>query len=109
MARINRFIVSDSARTAIAAHRPAPLQINFLGYPGTMGADFIDYVIADPITLPFDQQPFYTEKIVHLPDCYQVNDRKRPGPLPYPPPQAGEGRGGGFGRRRGKMSWRRTE
>ena len=42
-----------------------------------MGADFIDYVIADEIVLPFDQQRFYTEKIVHLPECYQVNDSQR--------------------------------
>ncbi|MHB8885478.1 MAG: O-linked N-acetylglucosamine transferase family protein [Methylovirgula sp.] len=65
------------ARSEIAAHRPAPIQVNFLGYPGTMGADFIDYVIADPITVPMDQQPFYDEKIVHLPDCYQPNDTQR--------------------------------
>src|SRR5260370_7457917 len=61
----------------IFAHRPAPIQVSYLGYPGTMGADFIDYVIADPIVLPLDQQPFWTERIVHLPDCYQVNDSKR--------------------------------
>ena len=51
--------------------------MSYLGFPGTTGAGFIDYVIADEIVLPFDQQPFYTEKIVHLPDCYQVNDSKR--------------------------------
>ncbi len=66
------------SRSEIAAHRPAPIQVNFVGYPGTMGAGFIDYVIADPITLPMDQQPFYDEKIVHLPDSYQPNDRCRP-------------------------------
>ena len=65
------------ARSEIAAHRPAPIQVSFLGYPGTMGADFIDYVIADPITLPMEQQPFYDERIVHLPDCYQPNDTQR--------------------------------
>src|SRR5262249_4595165 len=65
------------SRPAILAHRPAPIQISFLGYPGTMGVDFIDYIIADKIVLPFDQQPFYTEKIVHLPECYQVNDSRR--------------------------------
>src|SRR4029077_1437059 len=47
------------------------------GYPGTMGAGFIDYVVADPIVLPFDQQQFYAEKIVHLPESYQVNDTHR--------------------------------
>jgi protein O-GlcNAc transferase len=65
------------ARPGILAHRPAPIQVNYLGYPGTLGADFYDYVIADPIVLPLDQQPFYAEKIVHLPECYQVNDSKR--------------------------------
>jgi protein O-GlcNAc transferase len=66
------------ARPGIFASRPAPIQVNYLGYPGTLGASFYDYIIADPIVLPFEQQPFYSEKIVHLPDCYQVNDSKRP-------------------------------
>jgi protein O-GlcNAc transferase len=65
------------ARPEILSFRPAPIQVNFLGFPGTMGADFIDYIIADRIVLPFDQHRFYTEKIVHLPDCYQPNDSKR--------------------------------
>jgi protein O-GlcNAc transferase len=64
-------------RPGILGFRPAPIQVNYLGYPGTMGAPFIDYVIADAIVLPLDQQPYWTEKIVHLPDCYQVNDSKR--------------------------------
>jgi predicted O-linked N-acetylglucosamine transferase (SPINDLY family) len=71
---------TEYSRSQVLSLRPAPVQVNYLGYPGTMGAHCIDYVIADRITLPFDQQPFYTEKIVHLPDCYQVNDRKRPVP-----------------------------
>ena len=65
---------TDMSRPAIFAYRPAPIQVNYLGYAGTMGADFIDYVIADRIVLPFDQQPYYAEKIVHLPDSYLVND-----------------------------------
>jgi protein O-GlcNAc transferase len=65
------------ARIGILAPRPAPVQTSYLGYPGTTGADFIDYVIADPIVLPFADQPFYSERIVHVPDCYQVNDRRR--------------------------------
>jgi protein O-GlcNAc transferase len=64
------------ARPGILAFRPAPLQVNFAIYPGTMGADFIDYIIADAVVLPLDRQQYYTEKIVHLPECYQVNDRK---------------------------------
>jgi predicted O-linked N-acetylglucosamine transferase (SPINDLY family) len=65
------------ARPGILSYRPAPIQVSFLGYPGTMGCDFIDYVIADETVLPFSQQRFYPERIVHLPDCYQPNDRKR--------------------------------
>jgi predicted O-linked N-acetylglucosamine transferase (SPINDLY family) len=65
------------ARPAILAFRPAPIQAAYLGFPGTTGADFIDYVIADPIVAPFELQPCFTEKIVHLPECYQVNDSAR--------------------------------
>jgi len=68
---------TKNSRFGIFAHRPAPVQVSYLGFPGTTGADFIDYVIADETVLPSDQQPFWTEKIVRLPDCYQVNDRKR--------------------------------
>ncbi|HZT50892.1 MAG TPA: tetratricopeptide repeat protein, partial [Stellaceae bacterium] len=62
------------ARLPILAARPAPIQVNFLGYAGTMGADFIDYVIADATTVPMREQPFYAEHIVHLPDCYMPFD-----------------------------------
>jgi protein O-GlcNAc transferase len=65
------------SRPGILSYRPAPIQVSYLGFPGTTGADFIDYVIADKVVLPFDQQPHYTEKIVHLPDCYQANDSQR--------------------------------
>ena len=65
------------SRIEILAYRPAPIQASYLGYPGTTGAEFIDYVIADPVVLPFEDQAFYSEKIVQLPDCYQVNDRQR--------------------------------
>jgi protein O-GlcNAc transferase len=64
-------------RPQILAWRPAPLAVNYLGYAGTMGAGFVDYVIADSIVLPFDRQPFYTEKIVHLPNSFQPNDSQR--------------------------------
>jgi predicted O-linked N-acetylglucosamine transferase (SPINDLY family) len=67
---------THGARTGIFAYRPAPIQINYNGFPGTIGADFIDYIIADATILPFEQQPNYSERIVHLPDCYWVNDRK---------------------------------
>jgi protein O-GlcNAc transferase len=65
---------TQNARTAILAQRPAPLQVSYLGFLGTMGADFIDYVMADSIALPFSQQHHYRESIVHLPDCFLVTD-----------------------------------
>jgi protein O-GlcNAc transferase len=68
---------TQDSRPEILSHRPAPIQVSYLGYPGTMGADFIDYIIVDKVILPFDRQPHYAEKIVQLPDCYQVNDRQR--------------------------------
>ncbi|GEM_PF-556828 len=68
---------TQNCRPAILAGRPAPIQINYLGYPGSMGAGFIDYIIADPYVIPEQEQCHYSEKIVYLPGCYQVNDRKR--------------------------------
>jgi len=65
------------ARTGIFAHRPAPIQVNYLGYPGTMGGNYIDYIIADQTLIPLLHQQDYSEKIVYLPNSYQVNDRKR--------------------------------
>lgn len=64
-------------RPGIFSYRAAPIQINFLGYPGTMGADFIDYIIADEVVVPPSYDQFYTEKVIRLPVCYQVNDSKR--------------------------------
>lgn len=64
-------------RMNIFAFRAAPIQVNYLGYPGTMGADYIDYIIADEILIPEEYQHYYSEKIVYLPNCYQINDRLR--------------------------------
>jgi predicted O-linked N-acetylglucosamine transferase (SPINDLY family) len=64
-------------RTGIFANRAAPIQVNYLGYPGSMGAEFIDYIIADQILIPQHKQSFYREKVAYLPNCYQVNDSKR--------------------------------
>lgn len=63
-------------RTQILKWRPAPIQVNYLGYPGTLG-DFADYIIADAFIAPMDHHAFYSEKIVHLPDSYQPNDTKK--------------------------------
>jgi predicted O-linked N-acetylglucosamine transferase (SPINDLY family) len=68
---------TKDCRTEILALRPAPIQVNYLGYPGTMGAEFIDYILVDDYIVPPDQQRFFTEKLVHLPGCYQVNDSRR--------------------------------
>jgi protein O-GlcNAc transferase len=66
-----------SSRPGILAARVAPVQVNWLGYPGTMGADFMDYIMADAAALPLDEQPFVAEKIVHLPDCFMPSDTTR--------------------------------
>ncbi len=65
---------TKGARLGILACRPAPIQVHYLGYPGTTGADFIDYMITDRIVTPEDHAPYYNEKLVFLPHCYQVND-----------------------------------
>jgi protein O-GlcNAc transferase len=62
------------SRPNVFARRPAPIQVNYLGYPGTMGADYFDYILADSTVVPEDQFEFYSEKVVWLPDTYQVND-----------------------------------
>jgi protein O-GlcNAc transferase len=64
-------------RTGILAYRPAPVQVNYLGFPGTSGTDFIDYIIADATVIPEEHFPYYSEKVVHLPDTFQPNDSRR--------------------------------
>ena len=65
------------ARPQCLALRPAPIQVNYLGYPGTMGASFIDYILVDDFIVPSELQPFFAEKLVYLPGCYQANDSRR--------------------------------
>ena len=67
-------------RVGILARKPSPVQINFLGYPGSMGAPFIDYVVGDPIVTPLDAAPLYSEAIAQMPRCFQPNGRWRPLP-----------------------------
>jgi protein O-GlcNAc transferase len=62
------------ARTEIFARRPAPVQVNYLGYPGTMGANYIDYIVADPVLIPASQQSSYSENIAYLPHSYLPHD-----------------------------------
>lgn len=66
-----------AARTALFAARVAPIQISYLGFPGGMGATYIDYLIGDPIVTPKSLYPFYQEKIIALPESFQANDDAR--------------------------------
>ncbi len=68
---------TKNMRTYIFEGRVAPIQINYLGYPGSMGVDFIDYIIADPVVIPPGQRQFYSEKVVYLPHSYLPNDNKK--------------------------------
>lgn len=65
------------SRAGIFSYRAAPIQVNYLGYPGTMGANFIDYIIADRVVIPEELRHLYSEEVAYLPGCYQVNDQKR--------------------------------
>jgi len=60
-------------RMAILAQKPAPVQISYLGFVGSSGADFIDYIIADKTVIPKEDQKYYSEEVLYLPDCYQLN------------------------------------
>jgi protein O-GlcNAc transferase len=64
-------------RLTIMAQRPCDVQVTWLGYPGTTGATFMDYLIADAFIVPPEREPAYSERIVRMPHCYQPNDRKR--------------------------------
>jgi protein O-GlcNAc transferase len=68
---------TEDGRLDVLARRPAPLQVHYLGYPGTLGGDAVDYVIADRIVVPSGGERFFTEQLVFLDGCYQVNDRQR--------------------------------
>lgn len=71
------------ARVNMLAYRPAPIQITYLGLPATTGLPSIDYVIADRFLIPEEAAPYYSEKVLYMPDVYQVSDRKRTvGPKP---------------------------
>ena len=69
---------TQNQRAGIFANRAAPVQINYLGYPGTMGANYIDYIVADSELIPEESRPYYTEDIIYLTGSYQPNDRQRP-------------------------------
>lgn len=64
------------ARPEVLALRVAPVQVNYLGYPGSMGASFMDYILVDPVLVREGDEQYYSEKIIRLPDCYQANDNR---------------------------------
>jgi predicted O-linked N-acetylglucosamine transferase (SPINDLY family) len=67
----------QGARNEIFALKPAPIQISYMGFPGTTGADYIDYLVTDELVSPLKFSHIYSEKLVHLPHCYFVNDYKQ--------------------------------
>lgn len=69
--------VTQDCRMSILAGRCAPVQVNYLGYPGTLGAEYLDYIIADRTVAPSEMQQAFSEKIVYMPGSYQPNDNKR--------------------------------
>ena len=78
---------STDARPEIFALRVAPVQVNYLGFPGTLGADYYDYIITDRIITPPEEQAAFAETFAYLPYCYQIND-DRYGPAEQPPPRS---------------------
>ena len=73
---------TTGARLDVLARRPAPLQVAWLGYPGTSGASYIDYIIGDPVVTPIEHAEHFSEKIAQMPVCYQPNDSTRIQPAP---------------------------
>ncbi|HKF96815.1 MAG TPA: tetratricopeptide repeat protein [Steroidobacteraceae bacterium] len=68
---------TQNSRPGIFAHRAAPVQVSYLGYPGTMAAPYMDYLVADHVLIPRESRAQYSERLVYLPHSYQVNDRNR--------------------------------
>src|SRR5262249_45929626 len=64
-------------RNRVFSYKPSPIQVSYLGFPGTMGVNYIDYLIADPCVIPPEQENCYVEKIIYLPENYLANDAKR--------------------------------
>jgi len=69
---------TKNSRPAIFAYRAAPVQINSLGYSGTMGADYMDYIVADPVVIPSGSEQYYSERILRLPNTFMPTDNTRP-------------------------------
>jgi predicted O-linked N-acetylglucosamine transferase (SPINDLY family) len=80
---------AERSRLSIFAHRAAPLQVTFLGYPGTTGAPFMDYMVADPTVVPGELRDAYSERLLVLPHSYQPNDRRAIAPGEWTREKAG--------------------
>ncbi len=81
---------TEGARSGIFKHRPAPVQVGYLGYPGTTGGDWLDYLIADRVVVPDEQRRFYAEQLVYLPDAFLPRDTaSKPSPVPVSRPDEG--------------------
>jgi protein O-GlcNAc transferase len=74
---VDRMGFTTQSRTGIFSRRPAPIAVNYLGYPGTAGAPYIDYILADRFVIPEEKRECYSENVVYLPNSYQPNDDKR--------------------------------
>jgi predicted O-linked N-acetylglucosamine transferase (SPINDLY family) len=68
---------TERARTSVFARRAAPIQVDYLGYPGTLGAAYYEYILADRFVIPEDYLQFYSEDVVRLPACFRANDFRR--------------------------------
>jgi len=74
---------TENSRPQLFYSRIAPIQVNYLGYPGTMGHQSYDFIIGDSIVIPFSHERHYTERVLRLDSCYQINDDQRPSTLVY--------------------------
>ncbi len=68
---------AGNLQIAVMGFKPAPVQVNYLGYAGTLGQDYCDYIIADRFVIPEESRQYYAENVVYLPDCCMVNDSGR--------------------------------
>ena len=74
---IDLSILIPHNKMSVLDRKLAPITISYLGYPGTSGSSVYDYIIADKIVIPEDMENFYSEKVLHMPGSYQVNDGER--------------------------------
>jgi protein O-GlcNAc transferase len=85
---------TSNHRQGVFALKPAPIQVTWLGFPGTTGASYMDYLIADPVVVPPEFDLFYTEQVIRLPHTYQINNHRQLPPLtPLNRPSARQSQG----------------